>query len=380
MKKKTTIMMTLIAFSISLFLSCSKKATTEPEQTLAQKFQEALDHSLEFYNGIGISAAVLMPNQDVWVGTSGISHDDVPLSVDMLFHIASVTKTFVSACILQLAEEGELTLEDSLYHWLPAIPNVDSTITIRQLLNHTSGVFDYYYNPAYSDSLAADLTRRWMPEEILTLVLEPYFPPGTDYHYSNTNYILLGMIIRDITGNEVSGEIRNRFLDPLGLTQTFFDVEETIPGEVVHGWADVDDDGIVDDVTNYPLTAFYSLEWTAGAMVSTPIDIVRWSTALYDRSVLSAATMNQMLTFIPYYREGHAGNGYGLGVTRFDPEITCGVYSIGHGGTVVGWRNVMVYLPDYGVSISVMINEMNPGSLWGTLEVLVEVVLDHVGR
>ena len=89
--------------------------------------------------------------------------------------------------------------------------------------------------------------------------------------------------------------------------------------------------------------------------------------------------MSQMLTFVPYSIEGNAGNGYGLGVSRFDPVISCGEYCIGHGGSVTGWRNVMAYLPDYDISISVMINEMNPGSLWGTLEALIEVVLDHAG-
>ncbi|UCD37462.1 MAG: beta-lactamase family protein [Fidelibacterota bacterium] len=378
MKKNTALPIILIAYSLCFFLSCSQNSTTGPEQRLSREFQKALDNSLELHDALGISAAVLMPDQDVWVGTSGISHEDVPLDVDMLFYIASVTKTFVAACILQLVEEGELILEDSLYHWFPAIPNIDSTITIRQLLNHTSGVFDYYYNPAYEDSLTANLNRRWMPEEILTLVAEPYFPPGTDYHYSNTNYILLGMIIQDATGNEVSAEIRNRFLNPLGLSQTFFEVEETIPGELVHGWADVDDDPEADDMTDYPLTAFFSLEWTAGAMVSTPDDIVRWASALFTGDVLSAATLSQMLTFYPYSMEGQAGNGYGLGVSRFKPEIVRGEQAYGHGGTVYGYRNVMIYLPDYGVSISVMINEMNPNSLWGTLEALIDVVLDYV--
>ena len=361
--EKYYIIVSVLIFCFSLmFTKCSKKSPNEPAPTLAQKLQEAVDNSLELNNGIGISAAVFIPNQDVWLGTIGISHDDVSLSVDMLFSIASVTKTFVAACILQLTEEGELTLEDSLFHWLPTIPNIDSTITIRQLLNHTSGVFDYYYNPAYGDSLAADLSRRWAPEEILTLMLEPYFLPGADYHYSNTNYILLGMIIRDVTGNEVSVEFRNRFLGPLGLTQTFFNVEETIIGEMVHGWADVDDDGLADDVTDYPLTVYYSLEWTVGAMVSTPIDIVRWATALFNGDVLSTVSLDQMLTFYPFSRQGHAGNGYGLGVCRFKPEIICGELGYGHGGSVYGYRNVMVYLPDYGVSISVMINEMNPAT------------------
>ena len=268
--KNATLRLIVIVFSLGLLLSCSKNSTTEPSSKMAQQFQEVLDNSLALHNGIGISAAVLMPDQEIWTGTSGISHDDILIDENMMFHIASVTKTFVAACILQLAEEGKLSIEDSLYQWLPDFPNIDSSITIRQLLNHTSGVFDYYYNPAYSDSLVADFTRRWMPEEILTLVLEPDFPPGTDYHYSNTNYILLGMIIRDVTGNEVSAEIRDRFLAPLGLNSTFFEVEESIPGAMAHGWADTDDDGTVEDLIIYPYTAFFSLEWTAGAMVSTP--------------------------------------------------------------------------------------------------------------
>lgn len=367
-----------ILYVANIILNGSCPSDQEP--TLADELQEALDLSCEINDCIGISAAVSIPGEEIWVGTSGVSHDDIPITPDMLFSIASVTKTFTAACILQLVEEGTLSLSDSLHQWLPTFPNVDSTITIRQLLNHTAGVFDYYHHPAFWDSLAIDLSRRWSPEETLTLVLEPYFPPGTDFRYSNTDYILLGMIIREATGHEVSAEFRTRFLDPLRLSHTFFDVEEVIPGEMAHGWADVDEDNVPDDLTPYPRTAYYSIEWTAGAMVSIPEDIVQWAQALYGGDVLSQVSLDEMLTFYPLSGEGRADDGYGLGVSRFKPEILHGENGIGHGGEVKGYRNVMVYLTDHGVSISVMINEMNPGSLWGTLESLIEVVMKHLER
>jgi D-alanyl-D-alanine carboxypeptidase len=319
-----------------------------------------------------------MPGQNVWLGTSGISHDDVPISPNMMFSIASVTKMFTAACILQLAEEGKLSLDDSLSQWLPEFPNINRTITIRQLLNHTSGVFDYYWHPDFEDSFRSDLTRRWTPEETLSMVLEPYFPPGTDFRYSNTGYILLGMIIRAATGNKVSTEFRKRFLDPLELTQTFFYVEETISGEMAHGWYDFDGDGFIDDMTTYPLTSYYSIEWTAGAMVSTPKDMVQWASALFEGELLSKTSLDQMLMFDPFSGEGRASNEYGLGVRRFNPTIAHGEECIGHSGEVIGYRNIIAYLTGKRVSVSVMINNMRAESLWGTVEALITVVLDNI--
>ncbi len=232
-----------------------------------------LDNERSSRNIKGVSAAVIMPSHGTWTGVSGVSHDTVEITSDMLFGIASITKNYTAPLILKLAEEGRLTLEDSLHEWLPSYENIDSTITIRQLLNMTSGIYDYINdNSSFNYIIRSDLTRLWTPEEILTLLVgAPNFPPGTAFRYSSTNYILLGMIINEVTGSMISVEFRNRFLDPLDLNRTYLAGEETLIGETAHPWFE-SNGGTLQDWSFYYDTATFSTWWTAGAMYSTAED------------------------------------------------------------------------------------------------------------
>jgi D-alanyl-D-alanine carboxypeptidase len=154
----------------------------------------------------------------------------------MKFAIASNTKTFIAVLMLKLQEMNVLSLDDSLYKWIPNYQYVDSTITIRQLLNHTSGVFNYTTYPGFSNAMS-DTGRFWTPEEILTTFMnQQYFNPGAGFQYSNTNYILAGMIIKAATGNSVSYNLRQLILNPLNLNNTYLPVEESIPDTIAHGW------------------------------------------------------------------------------------------------------------------------------------------------
>jgi D-alanyl-D-alanine carboxypeptidase len=177
MKKIITQIISIIAVTM---ISCS----TDPEVSIEQEFQNALDNELRNYNGKGATAAVVFPGREMWVGASGISHEGTPISKDMVFCIASVTKAFTATLILQLMEEGKLSLSDSLKKWLPDFQNIDKNITIKQLLNHTSGIYNYSMNPEYNTKLNADLSKLWTPEEtITTFVLNPYCAPGDGYNY-----------------------------------------------------------------------------------------------------------------------------------------------------------------------------------------------------
>lgn len=135
--KFTAFVMLLLSF-FTLFPGCSKDDPISPELTLAEQLQAALDDARTSYDLIGVSAAVIVPGQETWAGASGISHPGENIRPEMLFGIGSVTKTYIAALTLKLAEEGLLTLDDSLHQWLPGFQNIDSTITIRQLLNHTA--------------------------------------------------------------------------------------------------------------------------------------------------------------------------------------------------------------------------------------------------
>ncbi|MBE9064888.1 serine hydrolase [cf. Phormidesmis sp. LEGE 11477] len=185
----------------------------------------------------GISVAITSPFGDLSKvsGTANLENN-TPVEKGDRFEVGSITKTFTATTLLKLVEAGILTLEDTLTDWLPAnvtdsLPNA-SEITLRQLLNHTSGVAEY-------DSILIEqgqqnplvFLRDWQPEEIVALIGEadPFFAPGEGWQYSNTNFILAGMVVEAATGNDLAAEVRSQIIDPLELDNTFFGAAEDIP-------------------------------------------------------------------------------------------------------------------------------------------------------
>ncbi|MBN1561852.1 serine hydrolase [candidate division KSB1 bacterium] len=315
-------------------------------------------------NMIGASAAITMPAKGTWFGVYGMSDPERGRRIrsDMLFDIGSNTKTFIAAQILLLAEQGLLTLEDPLSKWLPSFPNIESTTTIRQLLNHTSGISDFSNeNPAWGDSISADLDRFWTPEYSLAFVLAPNFRPGNGWSYSNTNYILAGMIIKQATGaDKVSTILRQHILDPLGLDYTFLDIEESLLGELACGWLHDDETGEWYNFSQLARTAIYSSLWTCGAMVSNSADMVKWTKALYGGQLLSQASLHEMFTLVPF--TDPVTRGYGLGTMKrvwFDEELWL------HGGDTMSYGSQAAYYPVRDVAIVVLLNERNyPYKSW----------------
>ena len=170
--------------------------------------------------------------------TSGISYDNIVMKPDMLFAIGSVTKNVVAELTLKLAEENILSLDDPISKWLPIYANVDSAITIRQLLNHTSGLYMFCNNQNIWDDLKKDRSRVWKPEEVLAYIKQPYFVPGNGWRYSNTNYLLLAMIITKSTGSTLSTEFSNRFWKPLGIDHAYLSMKDSIPDVHAHVFGD----------------------------------------------------------------------------------------------------------------------------------------------
>lgn len=341
--------------------------------SLAEQLQAALDSSIQANNIIGASAAVIVSDQGTWLGTSGYS---VPASSDtvrpdMLFAIGSITKTYTTAMILKLADDGVLSLDDSLHQWIPSFQYVDSTITIRQLLQHTTGIYNFTEHPDILDANFADLTRVWSPEEILTNLLKPpYFPPGNLWKYSNTNFIIAGMIIKEATGADVSTELHTRFLDPNNLNRTFLDVEDTLSSELVHYWFDINGDGNLQDAYDLTRTSIYSLAWTAGAIFATAEDVARWAGLLYNGEFFSQTNMNEMLSFYPL--SSPLFTGYGLGTMRISDR---GKTFWGHDGGIFGFQSLLVYLPEDSASFVVLLNQNE--YVYSVVAALADAYLDY---
>lgn len=327
------------------------------DSTLAYQFQYILDSVLVANNIMGASVALSMPEKGIWLGVSGLSDPETGDSIrhDMLFDIGSNTKTFVATLILQLVEDGLITLEDQLHQWLPAFPNIDSTITIRQILNHTSGVSDFLNdNPAASERIFNFPSKYWSREYTLSYVLERNFPKGTSWSYSNTGYILAGMIIKEVTGSDkVTPILKNRILDPLNLNSTFLDIEEPLIGELAHGWLYYSNSNNYINFSKIPRTAFYSAAWTAGAMVSTAEDMVKWARSLYSGQVLSQASLDEMFSIVPFES---LYLGYGLGTIK---KCLLGELAWAHGGDTFSYGSQATYFPDRDVAIAVLVNQRN---------------------
>lgn len=310
------------------------------DNDLAQSLQNTLDSVLA--ETVGVSAAIVSP-EETWFGASGLANlrANTPVTPSDRFQIGSITKTFVATTVLQLMEEGKLTLEDTLDQWLPGevvsmIPG-GGDVTIHQLLNHTSGISDYL--GILLDS-GINLFREWQPNELVGLIAaQPLsFTPGTSWQYSNTNYILLGMIVENVTGTSIASEIRSRILEPLKLDNTFFAEAEAIPGGFVSGYWDIDQDGDLDDMSFISL----SLVGSAGAMVSNTEDLVDFAKGLFEGDLLEATSLQQMLTFTEAVGS-RAFSGYGLGVAQLNTPDDL-IY--GHNGLTLGYRANLWYLPE----------------------------------
>ncbi len=318
-----------------------------------EELQATLEAGLAEHGGTGFTFAVIMPDGTRWRGVAGVSHGTTPVTHDMAFAVGSITKTWTAATILQLAEEGVLELDDPVSAWLPPYPHVNDSITIRQLLGHTSGLHNFIDHPDYWQSVVWDEPgRSWTPAEAITTYLqEPYFAPGTDWRYSNSGYALLRMIITEATGDDIATVYQDRFFDPHGLDGTFVIIDQALPANTAHGWWDLDGDGAYDDFSSTPYTAFSS--GIGGQVFSTAEDLADWTHALYhDRTVLDRASFDAMTDFRPVAMEDEPLlAGYGLGAVRFAPELVSGLEVWGHGGNAPGYSAGAFYLVDYGISM-----------------------------
>ena len=300
-------------------------------QALQDSFQQALQARLTALNVKGLSAAVLSEDGAIWTGTAGISHVGTTMTTEMYLGMGSISKTFTSACLLRLQEEGFLSLDDTIGMYLPDYPNVPGDVTIRQLLNHTSGIFNYTDHPNILDSAQADFSRIWTPDEVLQrFVLAPYFAPGAGWHYSNTNYVLAGRIIETVTGQSFHEAVRQRLLAPNGLDSIFLNPQEPASGPVAHVWTEISPGQVLDmDGAGLTPISVYSMAWAAGSYFTRPELLVYWMQKLTDGEILSDTSWAQMTDWVP----ANANIDYGLGLIKLTQPG--GEPAYGHSGYII---------------------------------------------
>ena len=279
---------------------------------------------------------------------------DHVLSAGDEFREGSSTKTVMATIVLQLVAEGRLALTDPVEKWLPGVVPGGAAITLRMLLNHTSGLFDYTQDPVVWPSFVGTDRRPWTSAELLAVGVahDPLFAPGAEWSYSNTNYAAIGAVLERVTGASLADLVRDRIARPLRLTHTYYATGSAWRGRHAHGYepdaahmppsvppefrefAGPHHDGHVDVSDHNP-----SVGGAAGAMVSTARDWSRFHTALMSGKLLPAAQLAQLRATVPVFPDQPDGPGYGLGIqTGTRP---CGTIW-GHDGGIPGYLSVNV--------------------------------------
>lgn len=282
----------------------------------------------------------------------------VPLTSADHFRIGSNTKTFVISVLLQLVAENKLSLNDPLSRFSlgVTIPNAEN-VTVRELCNMRSGLFEAFDTPEFV-KLNMKVPKDFDPKRLVAWAMEqkPYFPPGKGYHYCNTNYLLIGMIIENITKDSVGNQIRKRLLEPFGLTQTSYPETEAMPSPWVHGYH-LDKQGNWEDISNTIPVAFMG---SAGAMISDMNDIRRWIELYATGKTCGVGTYNDLINCIPF-----------LGNTSFGLGITCSEGWYGYTGALPGYNTADYYSPETGITILAWINYQANEPVEGVASVMV---------
>jgi D-alanyl-D-alanine carboxypeptidase len=276
-----------------------------------------------------------------------------PIRVTDRFRVASLTKTFVATVVLQLVGEGRLALDDTVERWLPGLFPDGDAISVYQLLNHTSGIYDAQNDPAIlAPYLAGDLTHFTPPRTLVEVAAahELLFPPGSNWSYSNANSFVLGLIVEAATGHTIGFELRHRIFHPLELHDTTFPRSPQIPGHHAHGYFLFGQPPLQDYTVFSP-----SLFWAGGAIVSTASDIARFYRALLRGRLLGPGLLEKMLTIDPVALDpSGSGSGFGLGLQR-EGRFPCGE-AWGHDGELPGFEAFAWNTRDGTHQVVVLIN------------------------
>jgi D-alanyl-D-alanine carboxypeptidase len=298
----------------------------------------------------GVNVGVWIPGRGTYLRAFGAANRRTGAALRLRDHvrIASITKTFVATAALELVDQGRLRLGDHLARFVRGIPN-GREITVRQLLGMTAGVYDYTMDAGFTRRLDRNPLLPFGPRDAIAIVRRhrPNFAPGLRVEYSDSNYVLLGLIVEKVTHRPLARVVRRTVLAPLRLGHTSFPTTPAIPSPFARGYyAETDGQGRLRDVTAFNP----DVAGAAGAMISTLGDLHRWARALATGTLLRTATQTRRLHFRPIPNPGGLAVGYGLGIFKIAGFI-------GHNGAIFGYNTAAFYLPAARATIVVEANK-----------------------
>ncbi|MFH8789193.1 serine hydrolase domain-containing protein [Streptomyces roseoverticillatus] len=293
----------------------------------------------------GVIVGLSAPGKGNYVRAFGLADkaNRTPMSPGLHMRIGSETKTFTVTALLELVDDGKVKLDDPVGRYIKGVPN-GHRITLRDLADMRSGLFNYSEDAGFSKALTSDPYRPFPPQELLGYSFKHpvQFQPGEKFEYSNTNLILLGLVVEKAGGRPLDKFIRERVLKPAGLRHTLFPTGTEFPRPHAHGYTDQTASGAVEDVTNWNP----SWAWAAGAMSSDLRDLRTWARVVATGSLLRPKTQAERLKTLP---TPISGVGYGLGIFNVQGWI-------GHNGSLPGYESLTIHLPEERATLVVLLN------------------------
>jgi D-alanyl-D-alanine carboxypeptidase len=334
----------------------------------ATRLDEAIGRVMAEMSISGAIVGIWGPAGD-YVRTFGVADKATrtPMQTDFYSRVGSLTKTFTVTAMLQLVDQGKLKLGDPISKYVPGVPSGDQ-ITLRNLAQMTSGLVTFDDVAEFADSYIADPHQSFTPEQLLDYALDNplQFPPGTQYHYCNTNIVLLGLVVEQQSGQSLPDYISEHILSPLKLAHTSFPTTAAFPDPHPQGYTTLG--GREQVATDWNP----SWAWGAGNMISTLDDMRIWARALATGTLLTPETQRERLdTTVPMDPEGSAFYGLGL--------FNSGGW-IGHSGVIFGYQTVALYLPPMQTTLVFLVNTDVPHQIGTTLAQAITSVIspDHV--
>jgi len=347
--KSVFILLILIIGISSCTKDSKKKEETKeyPIETQNQLNAVISQKQAEYYIP-GIIAGVWTPNYE-WINTTGKS--DLVTGEDILEYeqarIGDITITFTATIILQLVDQGVLSLDDFLDQIIATnIPDADK-ITIEHLCQMTSGLFNYSDDSAFRATLENDPLKKWEPQELINIAIShnAYNAPGLDWHYSNTNYIVLGLVIEQIVGISLEDVIYAKLFESHKLTASSFPLYPNLNGPYCRGYIPLGPDSLLEDITLFDPSS----KWAAGGIVSNLFDLKKWAQLLVTGGIITDSVQNLRMDWIDASSAADPYLWYGLGLMNEGNFI-------GYYGEIAGYQASMFYLPSHEATFVVIIN------------------------
>jgi len=352
----------ILSILFALLISCQKGEDIAPDYYNCQfNFNDSsathpknldyqnLLHSMTSNGVVGVSMSVFHPETGMWLGSSGKAdlHNVIDMESCNKFRFGSTVKMFTATVVLKLQEEGKLDIDDQISDYLQGdymnqIENANQA-SIRQLLQHSSGIYNYIQNPKFQTASLNDLIEEWTAAELLKYAYHKsaYFEPGENVTYSNTNYILLGLLIEKIEDKPIYQVFNEKIINPLGLTSTSFAGENPIPDGTVRGYIDLYSNLNVIESTYYSGWDYYTAD---GGLISNPYDMNVFFRALMNGQIIQNASLNQMLDWKTPQDpdEEFFPISYGLGIFKIETDFGMAYM---HSGDAIGYFATMLYFP-----------------------------------